>query len=104
MADSAAAKMVFQGRETDIILSDCLWVARQSAAGHDYISFPIDKLLPVLLSKRNSVEALRDPEVKKIEFAGGLLDNSWLVLQASTQQKYGIALQAQKQQDFGIPP
>ena len=40
VANGSAAKVAFQGGETDVIVSDWLWVARQRAAGKDYVFIP----------------------------------------------------------------
>ena len=43
LAGKSAAMIAFQGGEADIIVSDWIWVARQRAAGKDYVFIPYSK-------------------------------------------------------------
>jgi NitT/TauT family transport system substrate-binding protein len=40
VAAGPAGQIAFQGGEVDFIVSEWLWVARQRAAGHDYVFIP----------------------------------------------------------------
>jgi len=49
VAGSAAAQVAFQGGETDVIVSDWLWVARQRAAGNDFVFIPYSRAVGGML-------------------------------------------------------
>jgi NitT/TauT family transport system substrate-binding protein len=105
MAGGAAAKVAFQGGEADVIVSDWLWVARQRAAGKDYVFIPYSKAVGgVLVGKDSSAETLGDLKGAKIGIAGGPLDKSWLILQAYAEKNYGMDLAGETEQVYGAPP
>lgn len=105
MAGGAAAKVAFQGGEADIIVSDWLWVARQRAAGKDYVFIPYSKAVGgVVVPKTSSAQTLADLKGGKIGIAGGPLDKSWLILRAYAAQEYGMDLAGDTEQVFGAPP
>jgi len=105
VAGGAAAKVAFQGGETDVIVSDWLWVARQRAAGKDYVFIPYSKAVGGLMVPEDSTaQSLADLKGGKIGIAGGPLDKSWLILQAYAQQEHGFDLAAETEQVFGAPP
>ena len=105
MAGGSAAKVAFQGGEADVIVSDWLWVARQRAAGKDYVFIPYSKAVGgVLVGKDSTAQNLGDLKGGKIGIAGGPLDKSWLILQAYAEKNYGMDLKAETEQVFGAPP
>lgn len=105
VAGGSAAQIAFQGGETDVIVSDWLWVARQRAAGKDYVFIPYSKAVGgVMVPKDSTAQTLADLDGKKIGIAGGPLDKSWLILQAYAQQELGMDLKGQTEQVFGAPP
>ncbi len=105
MAGGAAAKVAFQGGEADVIVSDWLWVARQRAAGKDYVFIPYSKAVGgVLVSKDSAAQSLADLKGAKIGIAGGPLDKSWLILQAYAEKNYGLDLAGETEQVYGAPP
>lgn len=105
MAGGAAAKVAFQGGTADVIVSDWLWVARQRAAGKDYVFIPYSKAVGgVFVGADSRAQSLTDLKGTKIGIAGGPLDKSWLILRAYAAQEHGIDLAAQTDQVFGAPP
>lgn len=105
MAGGSAAKVAFQGGTADVIVSDWLWVARQRAAGKDYVFIPYSKAVGgLLVGKDSTAQSLVDLKGAKIGIAGGPLDKSWLILQAYAAQEYGIDLAAETEQVYGAPP
>ncbi|WP_408648446.1 ABC transporter substrate-binding protein [Thalassococcus lentus] len=105
MAGGAAAKVAFQGGEADVIVSDWLWVARQRAAGKDYVFIPYSRAVgAVMVPAGSPAQSLADLQGGKIGIAGGPLDKSWLILQAYAQQEFDLDLVAQTEQVFGAPP
>ncbi len=105
VAGGAAAKVAFEGRATDVIVSDWLWVARQRAAGRDFVFIPYSKAVGGLLVAGDSeAETLADLAGEKIGIAGGPLDKSWLILRAYAEAEYGLDLAAATEQVYGAPP
>ncbi|RLJ58898.1 NitT/TauT family transport system substrate-binding protein [Litoreibacter meonggei] len=105
MAGSSAAKIAFQGGEADVIVSDWLWVARQRAAGKDYVFIPYSKAVGgLMVGKDSKAQNLTDLKGAKIGIAGGPLDKSWLILQAYAEKNYGMDLAKETEQVFGAPP
>ncbi|MCA8883092.1 MAG: ABC transporter substrate-binding protein [Rhodobacteraceae bacterium] len=105
VAGKAAAEVAFQGGEADAIVSDWLWVARQRAAGHDFVFLPYSRAVGGLMVPEGSTaKTLADLRGGKIGVAGGPLDKSWLILRAYADKTYGMDLQAETEQVFGAPP
>lgn len=105
VAGGSAAQIAFQGGEADVIVSDWLWVARQRAAGRDYVFIPYSKAVGgVMVPEGSQAQTLADLKGGKIGIAGGPLDKSWLILRAYAQKEYGMDLAAETEQVFGAPP
>ncbi|NDW02453.1 ABC transporter substrate-binding protein [Salipiger sp. PrR002] len=104
-ADNGATRLAVEGGEADMAVADWIWVARQRAAGKDYVVVPYSRAVGGLVVPEGSdVETLADLEGGKIGIAGGPLDKSWLILRAFAQQEYGMDLAAQTEQVYGAPP
>ena len=105
MAGGAAAKVAFQGGEADVIVSDWLWVARQRAAGEDFVFIPYSKAVGgVMVPASSNMDSLADLKGQKLGIAGGPLDKSWLILKAYARQEHGMDLEAATEQVYGAPP
>ena len=105
VAGNPAAMIAFQGGEADMMVSDWIWVARQRAAGKDYVFIPYSKSVGGLMVAADSpIQTLSDLRGLKIGIAGGPLDKSWLILQAYAKQVEGFDLKAETEQVFGAPP
>nr|WP_245841011.1 ABC transporter substrate-binding protein [Puniceibacterium sediminis] len=104
-ADNGATRVAVEGDEADIAVADWIWVARQRAAGKDYVFIPYSKAVGgVVVPGDSKAETLKDLAGGKIGIAGGPLDKSWLILRAYAQQEYGMDLKADTEQVFGAPP
>lgn len=104
-ADNGATRVALEGGEADMAVADWIWVARQRAAGKDYVFIPYSKAVGgVVVSKDSTARTLEDLKGKKIGIAGGPVDKSWLILRAYAQEKYGFDLAAETEQVFGAPP
>lgn len=104
-ADNGATRIALEGGEADVAVADWIWVARQRAAGKDYVFIPYSKAVGSVVVKNDSpVQSLQDLAGKKIGIAGGPVDKSWLIMQAYAQQEYGMDLAAATEQVFGAPP
>ncbi|MEL7261295.1 MAG: ABC transporter substrate-binding protein [Pseudomonadota bacterium] len=105
VAGGSAAKVAFQGGTADVIVSDWLWVARQRAAGKDYVFIPYSKAVGgVMVAADSKVQSLADLAGLKVGIAGGPLDKSWLILQAYAADVHGMDLAAETEQVFAAPP
>ncbi|WP_445285885.1 ABC transporter substrate-binding protein [Yoonia sp. 2307UL14-13] len=105
MAGGSAAKVAFQGGEADVIVSDWLWVARQRAAGNDFVFIPYSKAVGgIMVQGESTAQDLTDLEGAQIGIAGGPLDKSWLILRAYAEKNHGMDLAGQTEQVFGAPP
>ncbi|WP_417211235.1 ABC transporter substrate-binding protein [Antarctobacter sp.] len=104
-ADNGATRVAVEGGEADVAVADWIWVARQRAAGKDYVFVPYSKAVGGLVAPKGSgITSLKDLAGGKIGIAGGPLDKSWLILRAYAQQEYGMDLKAETEQVFGAPP
>ncbi len=105
VAAAPAAQVAFQGGEVDGIVSDWIWVARQRAAGDDFVFIPYSKAVGGLMVPADSkAQTLADLKGQKIGVAGGPLDKSWILLRAYSEKEYGFDLADETEQVFGAPP
>lgn len=105
MAGGPAAQVAFQGGEADVIVSDWIWVARQRAAGKDFVFLPYSKAVGGLMVRADSPrKSLADFRGAKIGIAGGPLDKSWIILRAYAEKTFGMDLAKETEQVFGAPP
>jgi NitT/TauT family transport system substrate-binding protein len=104
-ADNGATRVAMEGGTADMMVADWIWVARQRAAGKDYVFIPYSKAVGGLVVADDSpTRTLQDLKGKKIGIAGGPLDKSWLILRAYARQEYGMDLEAETEQVYGAPP
>lgn len=105
VSGGSAAQVAFQGGAADVIVSDWLWVARQRAAGNDFVFIPYSKAVGAIMVPSDSpAQDISDLAGQKIGIAGGPLDKSWLILRAYADKNYGMDLAAETEQVFGAPP
>lgn len=104
VSGDAAARIAFQGGAADAIVADFLWVARERAAGKDFVFVPYSLSVGGLLVPPGSpIHSLADLKGAKIGIAGGPLDKSWLMLRAMGLQQ-GHDLAALSTQVYAAPP
>jgi NitT/TauT family transport system substrate-binding protein len=104
-ADNGATRVALEGGEADLAVADWIWVARQRAAGKDYVFIPYSKAVGgMVVPKDSTAKNLADLKGKKIGIAGGPVDKSWLILRAYAQDQYGFDLAGETEQVFGAPP
>ncbi|PWE32546.1 ABC transporter substrate-binding protein [Maritimibacter sp. 55A14] len=105
MADNGGTRVAFAGDAADVVVADWIWVARQRAAGKDYVAIPYSTAVGGLVVPAGSpVRDLTDLRGGKIGIAGGPLDKSWLILRAYARRVHGMDLRAETEQVFGAPP
>ncbi|UMA64745.1 ABC transporter substrate-binding protein [Roseivivax marinus] len=104
-ADNGATRVAVEGGEADMAVADWIWVARQRAAGKDYVYIPYSKAVGALLVPEDSeAQSLADLSGGQVGIAGGPLDKSWLILRAYAQQEEDFDLAAETEQVYGAPP
>lgn len=104
-ADNGATRIAVEGGASDMAVADWIWVARQRAAGKEYVFIPYSRAVGGLVVPQNSsAQTLKDLTGGKVGIAGGPLDKSWLILRAYAAQEYGMDLAAETEQVFGAPP
>lgn len=104
-ADNGATRVALEGGEADVMVADWIWVARQRAAGKDFVAIPYSRAVGGLVVPEGSTAGtLKDLAGGKIGIAGGPLDKSWLILRAYAQAQYGMDLEAETEQVYGAPP
>ena len=104
-ADTAATHLAVQGGAADLAVADMIWLARQRAAGRDYVFIPYSRAVGgVVVPEGSSAQTLADLRGDKIGIAGGPLDKSWLILRAYARAQHDMDLEAETEQVFGAPP
>ncbi len=104
-ADNGATRVAVEGGEADMAVADWIWVARQRAAGKDYVFIPYSRAVGgLVVPSESKAKTLADLKGGKIGIAGGPLDKSWLILRAYAQQQHGFDLKSDTEQVFGAPP
>lgn len=104
VASGSAGKIAFESGGADMIVSDWIWVARQRAAGRDYVFAPYSRSVGSLIVAGDSpARDITDLRGARIGVAGGPLDKGWLILQAHGRaQRIDLARDAEPV--FGAPP
>lgn len=104
LASPEAGKVALRGGSADIIVSDWLWVARERGFGAKLTFYPYSSALgAVMVPNASSIRTLADLKGRKLAVAGGPIDKSWLLLQASMKQD-GIDLKSESTIVYGSPP
>lgn len=100
-----ATHVAIQGKAANVIVSDWIWVTRQRAERRDYTFVPYSNAVGTLMARPDSgIKTLSDLKDKKLGVAGGSVDKTWLLIQAYSQKKLGVALPEWVDQKFAAPP
>lgn len=104
LASPEAGKIALRSGDADIMISDWLWVSRERSLGAHLAFYPYSSALgAVMVPKTSPIQRLADLKGHKLAVAGGPIDKSWLLLQASLQQD-GINLKADSTIVYGAAP
>jgi NitT/TauT family transport system substrate-binding protein len=104
LASPEAGKIALRAGNADIIVSDWLWVSRERALGGKLTFYPYSSALgAVMVAKDSPLRTLADLKGHTLAVAGGPIDKSWLLLQASLKQD-GTDLKADANIVYGAPP
>jgi NitT/TauT family transport system substrate-binding protein len=104
LASPEAGKIALRGGNADIMVSDWLWVSRERELGAKLTFYPYSSALgAVMVPAASPIKSLADLKGRKLAVAGGPIDKSWLLLQASLKQD-GIDLKSEATIAYGAPP
>ncbi|WP_315810547.1 ABC transporter substrate-binding protein [Bradyrhizobium sp. SZCCHNR3107] len=104
LASPEAGKIALRAGNADIMVSDWLWVSRERALGAKLTFYPYSSALgAVMVPATSPIKTLADLKGRKLAVAGGPLDKSWLLLQA-TLKRDGVDLKSQATITYGAPP
>ena len=88
LASPEAGKIALRAGNADIIVSDWLWVSRERGLGAKLTFYPYSSALgAVMVPASSPIRTLADLKGRKLAVAGGPIDKSWLLLQASLKQE-----------------
>jgi NitT/TauT family transport system substrate-binding protein len=105
LSAKSALSVALQGDAVDLIVNDWIWVARQRAAGHDYVYYPYSLAVGGLVARPGSgIASLADLEGRRLGIAGGPVDKSWLLLRAYGRKTLGRDLRELVEPAFAAPP
>ena len=95
LATPEAGKIALRAGNADIMVSDWLWVSRERGLGAKLTFYPYSSALgAVMVPASSPIRTLADLKGRKLAVAGGPIDKSWLLLQASLKQD-GIDLKSE---------
>jgi NitT/TauT family transport system substrate-binding protein len=104
LASPEAGKIALRAGNADIIVSDWLWVSRERSLGGKLTFYPYSSALGAVMVPDNSpMHTLADLKGHTLAVAGGPIDKSWLLLQASLKQD-GTDLKTESNIIYGAPP
>ncbi|USG60307.1 ABC transporter substrate-binding protein [Sneathiella marina] len=94
---------MLQAGETDAIVSDWIWAARQWEA-RPFVVLPYSKSVGGVMINSNDIKSIADLKEKRIAVAGGPLDKNWIMLQAIALKEYGYDIAKSADVVFAAPP
>jgi NitT/TauT family transport system substrate-binding protein len=104
LASPEAGKIALRSGDADVMISDWLWVSRERSLGAKLVFYPYSSALgAVMVPKASPIKTLADLKGRKLAVAGGPIDKSWLLLQASLQRD-GINLKSDATIVYGAAP
>ena len=104
LGSTEGGKIALRGGAADVVVSDWLWVARERALGDNLVFYPYSSALGAVMAPADApIKTVADLKGKKLGVAGGPLDKSWLLLQASALRS-GIDLKSTASIVYGAPP
>jgi NitT/TauT family transport system substrate-binding protein len=104
LASPEAGKIALRAGSADVMVSDWLWVSRERTLGAKLAFYPYSSALgAVMVPTSSPIRSLTDLRGRKLAVAGGPIDKSWLLLQASVKQE-GLDLRSGATIVYGAPP
>jgi NitT/TauT family transport system substrate-binding protein len=104
LASPEAGKIALRAGNADMMVSDWLWVSRERGLGAKLTFYPYSSAIgAVMVPASSPIRTLAELRGHKLAIAGGPIDKSWLLLQASLKQD-GIDLKSEATIAYGAPP
>ena len=104
LANAEAGKVALRAGDTDIIISDFLWVSRERTLGASLTFYPYSSALGgVMVPNASTIKTAADLRGRKLAVAGGPIDKNWLILQAALKRQ-NIDLRQEATIVYGAPP
>jgi NitT/TauT family transport system substrate-binding protein len=105
LANTDAGRVAILAAGADIVVLDWLFVAVQRAKGSLLQFAPLSSASGGIVVRRDSaIHGLADLTGKRLGVAGGPMDKSWLIVQATARRTAGIELITSAKIDYGAPP
>lgn len=100
-----SADVMLAGGETDMIVTDWIWVSHQRRSGADYTFLPYSRQVgAILVMPGSNLNSLVDLKGKKIGIAGGPTDKSWILLRGLAKMRDHFDLAQDAEPVFAAPP
>lgn len=103
VANKQAAAVMLQAGETDAIVSDWIWAARQWN-NRPFVVLPYSKSVGGVMVRSGGIKTVADLKGHRIAVAGGPLDKNWIMLQAFARSRHGFDLAKSTDVVFAAPP
>jgi len=103
VANKQAAAVMLQAGDTDAVVSDWIWAARQWNSRR-FAVLPYSQAVGGVMVREGDIKSVADLKGQRIAVAGGPLDKNWLMLQAFARSEYGFDLAETADVVFGAPP
>jgi len=104
IAGKQAAAVMLQSGETDSIVSDWIWAARQWQSERKFVALPYSKAVGGVVVRDPSLNSVADLRDRRIAVAGGPLDKNWLMIRAFTRNRHGFDLNDTADIVYASPP
>ena len=105
LANKNATTVALQAGDTDMIVTDWIWVSRQRTEGADYSFVPFSHASGALMVPPESpIKDIADLKGRKLGIAGGPLDKSWLLLRGHGLERLGFDLDGSVEKVFAAAP
>ncbi len=104
VAGKQAAAVMLQAGETEAIVSDWIWAARQWQSERKFVALPYSKAVGGVVVRDPSLSSVADLRDRRIAVAGGPLDKNWLMLRAYTRNRHGFDLNDAADIIYASPP
>jgi NitT/TauT family transport system substrate-binding protein len=105
LASNEAARIAFQSRAVETVVSDLLFAARLRSEEQPVKFLPFSATEGALMVPPGStIRDVGELAGRRIGIAGGALDKSWLLLRAYVRDRTGLDLASGASPAFGAPP
>ena len=104
LANTEAGRIALMAGGADVVVSDWLFAASQRAGGTKLCFAPLSSAAGGVMARADSpLRSLADLRGRKLGVAGGPVDKSWILVQA-TARRQGLDLATAAHVNYGAPP